>query len=236
MMLDLTLYQFEASPFSDKVRRVLHAKGRDYEIREVSPAETLMGLRRLGPTGRVPVLVHGETAVSDSSRIARYVERAFPDPPLLPAGGKARALCHILEDWADECLYFFELWFRFAVPENAPEWSRKASETDPPLLRGATQRAMPTLMRNVLKAQGLGRREPQEVLLEFGRHLEAVEGWLAGGSWLVDDTMTLADIAVYAQLACAAETGEAAAVLAERPGVLRWMERVNGATAGPDGG
>ena len=69
------------------------------------------------------------------------------------------------------------------------------------------------------------------MLEEFSRHIQALADWLEG-DWLVGDRLSIADIAVYAQLACAADTGEGAAVLADHAGVMRWMERVNAATAG----
>ena len=189
----------------------------------------MVRLGSLNPIGKVPVLEHAGGVVADSSDIARYLDRVFPDPPLFPEDARGRALCHFLEDWADESLYFFEVWFRFGLPENADEWSRRTSESEPPLLRRATRRALPTLMRSVLRAQGLGRKEPRKILEEFGVHVAALTEWLEG-EWLVGDRLTLADIAVYAQLACAADTGEGGAVLADHPMVLEWMERVNTAT------
>lgn len=227
----LVLHQFEVSPFCDKVRRVLHFKRKPYEIREVPPTETLLRLKRLNPVGKVPVLEHGSMVVSDSSEIARYLDEVFPEPPLFPVSPRERALAHMIEDWADESLYFFEIWFRFGLRENAGEWSRRTSESEPPLLRAATQRALPTLMRNVLKQQGLGRKAPEVVLEEYQRHLGSVDAWLDGQEWLVGDQPSIADIAVYSQLACAAETGEASALLAEHPALLGWMERVNAITS-----
>lgn len=227
----LVLHQFEVSPFCDKIRRVLHYKRRPYETREVPPTETLVRLRRLSPVGKVPVLEHNGNVVSDSSEIARYLERVFPDPPIFPDGARERALAHFIEDWADESLYFFELWLRFGVRENADEWSRRASQSEPPLIRRATEAAMPTLMRNVLRAQGLGRRSAEDVLSELDRHLDAIDTWLGDDEWLVGARLSIADIATYSQLACAGETDEGASILAKHPRVLAWMERVNGATA-----
>ena len=53
---------------------------------------------------RVPVLVDGETVVSDSWEIARYLERTYPDTPSLfgGAGGVAHAL--FINAWADQTL------------------------------------------------------------------------------------------------------------------------------------
>jgi glutathione S-transferase len=232
-MASLVLHQFEVSPFCDKVRRVLHLKRRRYETREVPPTETLVRLRKLNPAGKVPVLEHGDRVIADSSDIARYLDEVFPDPPLFPEDPRERALCHVLEDWADESLYFYELWFRFGLSANAGEWSRRTTASEPPLLRQATRRALPPLMRNVLKSQGLGRKPPEKVLAEFERHLDALDAWLGEREWLVGDRLSLADVAVYAQLACAAETGEAAGVMGAHERLLDWMERVNVGTAPP---
>jgi glutathione S-transferase len=226
----ILLHQFEVSPFCDKIRRVLHYKRRPFETREVPPTETLVRLRRLNPIGKVPVLEHDGSVIADSSEIVRHLEASFPDPPLFPASPRERALCHFIEDWADESLYFIELWLRFGVRENAEEWSRRASHSEPPLIRRATEAALPTLMRNVLKAQGTGRKSPDAVLADLDRHLDAIGTWLEG-DWLVGDRLTIADIATYSQLACAGETDEGASVLGKHPRVLEWMERVNGATS-----
>lgn len=228
----ILLHQFEVSPFCDKVRRVLHYKRRPYEIREVPRAEALVRLRRLNPAGKVPVLEHDGTVVSDSSEIVRHLEAAFPDPPVFPSQPRERAICHILEDWADESLYFVQLWLRFGVRENAEEWSRRASHSEPPLIRRAAEAALPTLMRNVLRAQGTGRKPAASVLADFDRHLDALDCWLEG-DWLIGNQLTIADIATYSQLAYASETDEGANLLAKRARLLAWMERVNGATSPP---
>ncbi len=51
----------------------------------------------LSPTGRVPVLWHGERCIWDSLAIAEYANEVFADGRMLPADaalrGKARALC-----------------------------------------------------------------------------------------------------------------------------------------------
>ena len=228
----IVLHQFELSPYCDKVRRVLAFKRKPYETREVPPTETLTRLRRLSPVGKVPVLEHGATIVNDSSAIARYLDAQFPDPPLFPDGKRERALCHFLEDWADESLYFFEVWLRFGLRGNADEWSRRTSESEPPgLLRRATERAFPTVMRNVLRAQGLGRWPAEKVMAELERHVQMLSDYLDDDDWLVGERLTIADIAAFSQLSCASETGEGAAVTATHENILRWMERVNASTA-----
>lgn len=229
----LVLYQFEVSPFCDKVRRILHVKHKRYEVREVPPHETLVQLKRINPAGKVPVIEHQGRVVWDSTEIARYLEEQFPEPSIYPSDARERALCDLIEDWADESLYFYEMWLRFGPGGNASDWSHRASHSEPPLLQRAVNIALPTLMRNVLKSQGLGRKPPERVLAELRQHLKTIAAWLGDREWLVGDRLSVADVSVYAQLACVGETGNGAALLGEQPGLLLWMERVDAATSAP---
>jgi glutathione S-transferase len=51
--------------------------------------------------GRVPVLVDGETVVSDSWAIADYLERAYPDAPSLFGGAAGQAVTRFVNAFAD---------------------------------------------------------------------------------------------------------------------------------------
>ncbi len=57
----------------------------------------------LSPTGQVavPVLVDGETWVSDSSRIVAYVDRNYPEHPLFESP-QARAHACFIETWTNQ--------------------------------------------------------------------------------------------------------------------------------------
>jgi hypothetical protein len=50
--------------------------------------------------------------------------------------------------------------------------------------------------------------------------------WLAGKEWLVGSGLTLADLAVYAQLRCIDGSEEGRARLSAKPAVRDWMSRV----------
>jgi glutathione S-transferase len=51
--------------------------------------------------GRVPVLVDGDTVVSDSWAIAEYLETAYPARPSLFGGASALAMARFVNSWAD---------------------------------------------------------------------------------------------------------------------------------------
>jgi glutathione S-transferase len=228
----IKLYQFAISPFCDKIRRVLHYKRVEYSIHNVPMLETATTLKKKSPMGKVPCIEDDGRIVADSTDIARYLEERFPDPPLVPQDARLRALCHILEDWADESLYFYEVYLRFLLPSNAVRWVAELTTDDPSPVKLAARWVVPSVMRGVLRRQGLGRKSPAAVLDEVQRELDAIAGWLDGGRFLLGDSLSLADIAVFAQLFCIRATAEGGALVADRPLVAAWMDRVDAKTLG----
>jgi glutathione S-transferase len=226
----LRLYQIEMSPFCDKIRRVLHVKRQPYEVKNLKLLETMTRLPRLQPIGKVPTLDHDGTVLSDSTDIARYLEEKFPDPPLLPRAPEERALCHVLEDWADESLYFYEARLRFTFAKNIARTAELLVENENSLMKRLGAIAGPRAMRNVLAKQGIGRKSEEEVLRDVARHAEAVAGILGTRDFLVGAALSLADLAVFVQLACIRSTDEGEKILAAQPTVLSWMERVDALT------
>jgi glutathione S-transferase len=60
---------------------------------------------RINPKKQVPVLIHGDLEIFDSTQIFEYLEDLKPDPALWPAGPAARAAARLLELKSDE-VYF----------------------------------------------------------------------------------------------------------------------------------
>jgi glutathione S-transferase len=229
----IRLYQFEISPFCDKIRRILHVKGQAYEAVEVPLSRAGRDVRGLDPAGKLPVIEHEGRVVADSTDIAHYLEERFPEPALLPRDPRERALCHVFEDWADESLYFYEMRLRFTFPRNARRWIPRLVAHDPGWMQGLAPLVLPRAMRRLTRAQGVGRKSPQQVLADVTRHLDAVDALLEGSEWLVGAALSLADIAVFAQLFCVRGADEGAELVAARPAVAAWMERVERATEAP---
>jgi glutathione S-transferase len=229
----LTLHQFELSPFCDKVRRALRYKGVPFTVVNVPVSTAPLKLRRLNSAGKVPVLENDGRHVADSTDIGLYLEESYPEPPLYPTEPSARALCHVLEDWADESLYFYEMRLRFTFPHNARRWIPALLEHDPAPLRATARVVVPRIVRQQLAKQGVGRKSDAQVLAEVQRHLDAVGDFVADKQWLVGDALTMADLAVFAQLHCIRGTDEGGRMVASRPALAAWMERVHRATAEP---
>ncbi len=225
----ITLHQFEISPFCDKIRRILHWKQQPYVVREV-PLRDAMSVRKVNPAGKLPCLEHDGRFVADSTDIAYYLEDRFPDPPLVPRDPKLRALCHVFEDWADESLYFYEMRLRFTVDHNTRRNLPLLVAHDPPWMKAAARLVVPRMMRGILGKQGLGRKSLDQIVRDVERHADALSAWLGDGDWLVGDALSLADISVFAELACIRGSEEGAKIVAARPAVERWMARVDRAT------
>ena len=111
----MKLYSGPLSLFTAKVRIALDEKGLDYERIEVgwSPDARYEphhpDVVALNPKRQVPVLVDGDTVVTDSTVILEYLEDRFPETPLFPTDPAGRARCRHFEAWADEVL-FAPLW------------------------------------------------------------------------------------------------------------------------------
>lgn len=227
----LTLYQFEISPFCDKIRRILNVKRVPYAIEEVPPTKTLSVVRKLNPAGKLPFLVEGGTVVADSTDIAYWLEARHPEPRLVPEDPRERGLCHVLEDWADESLYFYEMRLRFTLPHNARRFIPELVKYEGALVRTIAPYAMPFVLKSQVSSQGVGKRPLDVVLRDVERHVDALAGILGDGAWLVGDWLTIADVSVFAQLFCIRASDEGGRIVAARPAVAAWMDRVDRATA-----
>lgn len=228
----IVLYQFEISPFCDKVRRLLHLKGQPYAVVEMPLSSALGGLRKLTPTRKVPTIEHQGRRIWDSTNIAHYLEREFPERPLVPSDPKLRALCHLWEDWADESLYFYEVYLRFKLPSNRERFMPQLLASETQFMRGVARLSVPLALRVLLDQQGMGRKPLPDLLADLTRHIEAISAQLGDGEWLSGDTISLADISVYAQLNCIGQTPEGRALIDADPVVARWLTRVDQASRG----
>lgn len=74
---------------------------------------------RINPKGQVPVLIHGDAEIFDSTQIFEYLEHVRPLPPLWPGEPAARARARLLELKSDEV--FFPLVIRLMGLQNRLE-------------------------------------------------------------------------------------------------------------------
>ena len=223
-MPEIVLHQWEISPFCGKVRRILQHKGLGYQTVNYN------GLRArkaagLSTAGTLPVIDYDGQRVQDSTDIAEFLETKHPTPALYPSDPTLRAQAHFWEDWADESLYWFEVYLRFASAASRTQAVALLSEGRPGFERALIGSVLKGRYRKKLAAQGLGRLTPERVEKKFLSHVDALETLLAGKRWLVGDERTIADIAVQSQLAEIVRTSHLAPELAKRTHVTEWLSR-----------
>ena len=101
-MLTLHVDAQYASPYAMSAFVALTVKQLPFDLRTVdlSAAANLdADYASLSLTRRVPTLVHGDFALSESSAIAEYIEDVFPGAPLYPADPKLKARARQVQAW-----------------------------------------------------------------------------------------------------------------------------------------
>ena len=223
-MPEIVLHQWEISPFCGKVRRILEHKQLAYTTVNYNGLRARKAAGLSGP-GTLPVIDYDGERVQDSSDIAEFLESRHPTPPLYPRDPIERAEAHIYEDWADESLYWFEVYLRFKYEEPRNRSVALLAAGRPSFERVLMSSVMKSRFKKKLDAQGLGRLAPERVEAKFLAHADALDAILTSKRWLVGDSRTIADIAVQSQLAEVARTSHLAPELAKRTHVTEWLTR-----------
>jgi glutathione S-transferase len=193
----LELYQFELSQYSEKVRLLLDYKGLTYRKIEVTPGVGQLEVFRLTGQRQVPILKDGNTVIADSTAIAKYLDREYPEPLLIPTDPKRRGLTLLIEEWADTSIGIKSRKALFgALKESQNLRASILPSTTPDFVKGLVE-AVP---REFLDVLGLGVGYTPEVvesaLNDLKQDLEAVILLLQDSPYLTGDTPTLADFAV----------------------------------------
>jgi glutathione S-transferase len=90
------------SPYAMSAFVALHEKGLTFDIATVdlkTKENKATGYSALSLTQRVPTLLHGDFALSESSAITEYLDEAFPGTKLYPQGLEHRARARQVQAW-----------------------------------------------------------------------------------------------------------------------------------------
>jgi len=219
------------SPFCLKVHRALKLAGLSYTSRRSNnPA----AYRALNPIGQVPVLLVGERPVADSTLVLHEIDRLRPGVLERGLDARGRAEAWLWEELADTALNGFFV---------AARW---ADETNWPLVRAAYFGAMPgpvraivpaLLRRNVLKAlvaRDVWRAGPDACWGRYEALLDQLDARAPREGFWMGTSPTVADVALFAQLHGLRNelTARQRAMIASRPAVTAWLDRVDAATRG----
>jgi glutathione S-transferase len=119
----IRLFSGPLSMFGAKAQIAVLEKGLDFELVmvpfEVAYEPKHPEVLRINPKQQVPVLIHGDLEIFDSTQIFEYLEDLQPYPPLWPEGPVARARARLLELKSDEV--FFPHIIRLMGLQSSPQ-------------------------------------------------------------------------------------------------------------------
>ncbi len=207
----LLLHHYEASPFSEKVRKVLAHKKiawRAVEQPSIMPKPDLVPLT--GGYRRIPVLQIGADVYCDTQLIVRVIQRLAPEPTLYPAGSEGT--CNAWSLWADRIVFFPVVAVVFAEIGHAV----------PPAFVEDRQKMMPGRDFAALPKQAPHAREQVRALAAL------LDAQLADGRrWLLGTEFSLADAACFHPFWFLRVAPGGPALLAGFPRLRAWFDRVD---------
>lgn len=164
----MILYGASMSPYVRKVLAFAAEKGIELEVKPLGFGDPDPDFRAASPFGKIPAFRDGDFRISDSSAIIAYLDAKQPEPNLIPGAAEARARCVWWEEFADTMLMECgrKLFFNRIV---APMFLKRAGD---------------------LEAADRAEREQLPPLLDY------LEGQIPDSLFLVEDRITLADLAV----------------------------------------
>jgi glutathione S-transferase len=179
--MSLTVYGAPLSPFVRKVRVFLAEKSLAYQLEVISPFGQPDWYRELSPLGRIPALKDDDLAIADSSVICQYLEEKHPElQPLYGHSATQRAQIRWLEKYAD---YELAPLTTFTVFRNRV--------LKPSMNQACDEAAVQTALHDKLPA-----------------HLDYLETTLGANNYLVNNALSMADVAFACQLINLEHAGE----------------------------
>jgi glutathione S-transferase len=193
----LDLYQFELSHYCEKIKLILDYKGLAYRKIEVTPGIGQVELFRMSGQRQVPVLKDGNEVIGDSTAIALYLDRKYPDRPIIPTDPKQKALCLLLEDWADESLGNNARRVMLGAFNQSPELRISSLPASTPDFVKTLVKSFPSEVFDLLgTGVGMGSEGVRKARQAVEQNLESLNTLLMDSPYLVSDQPTLADFAV----------------------------------------
>ena len=193
----IELYQFELSQYSEKVRLILDYKGLAYRKIEVTPGIGQVELFQMSGQRKVPVIKDGNRTVADSTEIAKYLDRQYPDRPLIPKDPRQRGLCLLIEEWADESIGTKSRQVLFGALTRDQNFRKSLLPASTPDVLKSLVEVLPS---DVFKVLGFGVGYSPDVIksaeADLKQDLEALCLLLLDSPYLLGDQPTLADLAV----------------------------------------
>src|SRR5947209_6726491 len=206
----MILYGSSLSPFARKVLAYAGERGIELDLQPTGFPNPSPEYLEASPLRKMPALRDGDYTLADSSAIIHYLEAKYPERPLIPLEPKLRGKTIWYEEFADTvaCACVGKIFFNRIV---APRFMGRPGDEE--------------------AAAACERDELPAVLDYLERTVPAA------GSYLVGDSLTLADIAVASPFVNFRHTNSPvdaeryprtvayADSILERPSFADWVER-----------
>jgi glutathione S-transferase len=169
----MIVYGSTFSPFVRKLVAYLRERGMDFDLQAVTIGDPNPAFRAASPLGKMPAIVDGDFGLADSSAIIHYLEAKRPDGGLLPRDPEALGKALWWEEYGDTIAMpvIGKMFFNRIV---APVFLQRPG--DEPSANAAERDELPKVL----------------AFLD-----ERVPGT---GDWLVDNRLTVADLALASPL------------------------------------
>ena len=132
------------SPYARKVIVALEMKRVAYELDPIVPFYGTDEFTAVSPLRRIPVLIHGDLVLNDSTVICEYLDELHPDPPLMPRDPAERARARWMEEFADSRLGDLTIWRLFFARIVAPRVFKR--EVDEAAIARVTEVELPAAL------------------------------------------------------------------------------------------
>lgn len=227
------LFHFAGSTCSQKTRIFLGLKGiqwHSHHLNLVRKAHQTTYYMGINPRGLVPTLVHDGKVIIESNDILTYLEASFPEPSLIPAE-HSNEIAARLQAEDDLHLAIRAITMRFVFPSFLAKRSEKDIANYERLGTGTVQGATDenkareaAFWRRMLHHGHIPDSDIKAAFHQFYTQLEAFDTLLVGQSYLVGNSVTVADIAWYIYLRRLTLAGYP---LARHPRVSTWFARLH---------
>ena len=217
------------SPFCLKVHRALKLAGLPYTRRHGAVPRDF---RAHNPTGQVPVLLVGDEAVCDSTRIVERIDLLSGGALSRGLGPAARAEAWLWEETADAWLSGFLIAARWADDRNWPLVADAYFGRAPWLVRTVVAPRIRARVVGSLVARDVWRAGAEACWSRFLATLNHLDARAPEAGFWLGATPTIADVAIFAQLQSMRThlTRFQADQIALRGRLAAYLDRVDAAT------
>jgi glutathione S-transferase len=193
-MTRITVHGFQRSTYVNIVRMVLTHKGVRFDFHDLETKMAGPEHLALHPFARVPALDHDGFRLYETGAIVLYLEEAFPAPRLMPEGVRDRALVH---QWISAVNGYYYPYLVYHLVHERLVFPALGIEADEKVVAAALPR--------------------------IDAALDVAERTLGESSFLVGDSLSLADFFLYPSVFALNLTAEGQKMLPRRPALSRWL-------------